>query len=418
MTKPRAMQNDATHWRRLRAFLRGAAGHGLGVAAALWVSAAPAELPTPLPHTLHVGLPLGFATTRDVDPSRSRRSAELPGADRARVLWQKQVPGGVSCNVLVDEDGRAFVAGQGRISQLASDGSLQFSVPAELFTPTSAALLADGTRALLTREGHISGWSPSGAVVFDRALNGPAPAASSTLLPLPDGGLLTSLGSWLFSLDASRGPPRYTSLPSAVQHTLLVERRSVAVDDRGRVFEWDGRDAARPMGAFSGPAGAVLADGRSLVAVVGRNIERMDAQSGEVRELARFEPPGVAPLLALPAPEQPVSIKLDGVWSSLPGGSVLSPAPRRPINDSLTRIDLLVDTGGTVAWWAAEVALHVETAPGVGRELSDVRCAAPISLVPAGPGRLIAACNSGAIWLVGPDAAPGVAAAGERSNHR
>jgi hypothetical protein len=152
------------------------------------------------------------------------------------------------------------------------------------------------------------------------------------------------------------------------------------------------------------------------VAIAGRNIERLNPASGETHVLARFEPPGVAPLLALPAPGQPVTIKPDGVWSMLQGGAVPNPPPRRSPSDSLTRIDLIADDRGTVAWWAAEVPLHVEAAPGSGRELSDVRCAAPSSLVPAGPGRLIAACNSGAIWLVGPDPSPGSAEAGGEAN--
>jgi PQQ-like domain len=382
---------------------------------ALLASSAAADLPTALPHTLHVGSPRGFATARDVDPGRTRRAAALPGADRAQVLWQKQVPGGISCNVLVDEDGRAFVAGQGRVSQLARDGSLQFSTPTDFSSAVSAALLADGTRVLLTREGRVIGWSPAGALVFEVSLDAPAPSAFSALLPLPDGGVLASLGSWLFSLDATRSPRRFASLPATVQHTLLVGRRSVAVDERGRVFEWDRSEPPRPIGAFTGPLGAIVVDGSSLVGVAGRNVERLDA-NGDLHELARFDAPGVAPLLALPAPAQPITMQLDGVWSSLHDGGAPSPPPRRASSDTLTRLDLIADENGSVAWWAAEVPLHLETAPGAGRELSDVRCAAPASLVPAGADRLIAACNSGAIWLIGPDVSANPAAAAEPSN--
>lgn len=374
-------------------------------ASALLASTVAADLPTALPHTLHVGSPQGFATARDVDAGRSRRAAELPAPDRARVAWHRQLPGGISCNVLVDAEGRAFVAGQGRVSQLARDGSLQFSLTSDFSAAAAAALLADGTRVLLTREGRLVGWSPAGTLAFDVALDAAAPAASSSLLPLPDGGLLVSLGPWLFELDATRSRRQFTSLPAALQHTLRLEQHSVAVDERGRVYTWDGREAPRRIGAFSGPVAAVVADGSALVGVAGRNIERLDAR-GDVRELARFDA-GVAPLLALPAPGQPIAMQLDGVWSALPGGAPPSHLSRRPPPDALTRIDLLADAAGTLAWWAAEVPLHLETAPGSGRELNDVRCASPSSLVPAGAGQLIAACNSGAIWLIGPDAATG-----------
>jgi hypothetical protein len=364
--------------------------------------AARADLTTALPHTLHVGSPQGFATARDADPGRTRRAAALPEIEAAQVLWQKQVPGGVSCNVLVDEAGRAFVAGQGRISQLGPDGSLQFSTATDFAGVVSAALVGDGTRVLLTREGRVLGWSPAGALVFEVALDAPAPSGFSSLLPLPEGGVLVSLGPWLFSLDAARSPPSFASLPAAAQHTLLAERRAIAVDERGRVYEWNRREPPRLIGAFSGTVAAVVADGPSLIGVSGRSIERLD-ERGELRELARFDAPAVAPLLALPAPVQPIAMQQDGAWSSLLTGSPPSPAPRRSFG-ALTRLDLLADEHGTVAWWAAEVPLHLETAPGAGRELGEVRCAAPSSLVPAGNRRVIAACNSGAVWLIGPSA--------------
>jgi hypothetical protein len=398
-------------------------GFGARAAAALALLAtgASADVSTTLPHTLYAGAPRGSATVREVDPGRTRRAAELPRADAARVMWQRQIPGGVSSNVLVDDVGRAFVAGQGRISQLAADGSLQFSAAVDFSSAVSAALLADGTRGLLTREARVMGWSPAGSLVFDVALDAPAPSASSTLLPLPDGELLTSVGSWLFSVEvfgeqANRSPRFFASLPAAVQHTLLVEQHSLAVDERGRVFEWDRRGPLRLVGAFSGPASAILADGPALLAVVGRSVERMQHSNGDVRELTRFEPPGLAPLLALPAASQPVAVRPDGTWLSLQSGAAPNAPPRRSPSDLLTRIDLVVDSSGAVVWWAANVPLHVETALGVVRELSDVRCAVPASLVPAGPGRLIAACNSGAIWLIGLDSPLEPEATGKPAN--
>jgi hypothetical protein len=216
--------------------------------------------------------------------------------------------------------------------------------------------------------------------------------------------LLVSLGPWLFSLDTTRSLRQFASLPAAVQHTLLVGRQGVAVDERGRVYAWNGREAPRRFGAFTSPVAAVAADGAALVGVSARSVEHLDTR-GDVRELARFDAPGLAPLIALPAQGQPIAMQLDGVWSVLPGSVPASHLPRRQRPDTLTRIDLLAGASGTLAWWAAEVPLHLETAPGAGRELNDVRCASPASLVPAGAGRLIAACNSGAIWLIGPDTA-------------
>jgi hypothetical protein len=93
-------------------------------------------------------------------------------------------------------------------------------------------------------------------------------------------------------------------------------------------------------------------------------------------------------------------MRSDGTWLiAEPGAKV--PGAGSPLT-GINQADALADTMGRVAWWAANAPLHLETAPGVGREIPDVRCAVPASLLPAGPSQLIAACGSGLIWLIGP----------------
>src|SRR5690606_27831217 len=128
----------------------------------------------------------------------------------------------------------------------------------------------------------------------------------------------------------------------------------------------------------------------------------LSTSDGSVRDIARLDVPGVAPVLGRLAPRRWVLMRYDGSWFVSEPNVAPPPPARRAEPGALSELDLLVDAAGTVAWWAAEAPLHVETAPGSGRELPDVRCTAPVSLVPAGRERLLAACASGVIWLIGP----------------
>jgi hypothetical protein len=135
----------------------------------------------------------------------------------------------------------------------------------------------------------------------------------------------------------------------------------------------------------------------------------MSPSDGRVHELARLDATGVSSMLGRIAAGRWALMKHDGTWFSLEREVAPHALAMRPDPAGLSDIDLVVDATGVVAWWASEAPLRLETAPGVGRELSDVRCAVPASLVPAGAGRLLAACSSGLVWLVGPEPAPDAA---------
>jgi hypothetical protein len=368
--------------------------------ASLPVPAAGSELVTALPHEFVVGSARGTAVAPGVDASGSRHAMALPGADEARVAWQRHIPGGVGTNLLVDAEGRVFAAGPTRVTQLGADGVMQYSRLAGYSGPIATALLADGARAVLTREGRVQAWSASGAVVFDIALEAPVPSSSSTLLPLPDGGAIASVGAWLFEIDATRSVRSYASLPADIQHARVIDGRALVVDEQGRVFEWDRSDLPRPIGAFGSPLSSVIADAGTLIGLTSRrSIERLDRSDGSLRELARLDPPGALELASI-APGRWVVMKSDGTWFVVPADvpPPISGQHSRP--DPPSHLELVTDSAGAVAWWGVDIPLHLETAPGLGRELDEVRCSTPISLVPAGRFRIAAACSSGAIWLV------------------
>jgi hypothetical protein len=368
--------------------------------ASLPMPAAGSELVTALPHEFVMGSARGPAVAPGVDPSGSRHATALPDADDARVAWQRHVPGGVGANLLVDAEGRIFAAGPTRVTQLGADGAMQYSQLAGYSGPIAAALLADGARAVLTREGRVQAWSASGAVAFDIALEAPVPSSWSTLLPLPDGGAVASVGAWLFEIDAMRSVRSYASLPGNIQHARVVDGHTLVVDEQGRVFDWDRSELPRPIGAFGGPLSSVIADAGALIGLSSsRSIERLDRSDGSLRELARLDTPGALELASI-SPGRWLVMKHDGTWFAVQADAPppVSGQPSRPAPPS--PIELVTDSGGAVAWWGVDIPLHLETAPGVGRELGEVRCATPISLVPAGRFRIAAACSSGAIWLV------------------
>jgi hypothetical protein len=371
-------------------------------------TASAAGLGTALPHRFAIGMPRGPATAPQTDAMATHRSPALPSPGSARVVWQQRVPGGISANVLVDEAGHVFAAGLGRVTQLTPAGATEYSAPAPFSTPNAAALLGDGTRAVLTREGHVMGWSKRGVPEFDVSLDAPAPSTSSTLLPLADGGLLVTADRWSFEIDASRRMRASTSLSSPIQHALLARGHALLIDQRGAVFEWDRRGPPRALGRFDAPLLAALADGDTLVGLSSRRgLAQLPVGGGDARQLARFEPGNGELRVALVEAGHYVALRPDGSWISFRADATLAP-PQPLAAAASSQLQLLADPGGAVAWWAAETPLHIETAPGVGREFTDIRCAAPVSLAPAGPRRILAACSSGAIWLIGPgaDAAP------------
>lgn len=370
--------------------------------------ASAAELVTARPLELVLGPPRGFATAAGVDPTGSRHTEALPPADTARVLWQRQVPGGVASHVLVDAEGRIFLVGTDRVTQLGADGSVQFSQAGDVSGALAAALLGDGTRAILTREGRVLGWSALGAAEFDLPLDAPPPSGASRLYPLPDGGVLVNTGRWLFEIDASRAVVSHAALPASIQQVLLSGGRALAIDEHGRVFEWDRRDPVRPIGAFDNPVEVALLDAEWLVALTsGRRVQRLHRSDGRLQDVLRLDAPGAAPVLGWLAPERWVVMKHDGSWFVAQPDLVAPRAStRRAAPGALAELELLADAQGAVAWWAAGAPLHLETASGVGRELPEVRCTAPESLAPAGEARLVAACSSGVVWLVGPAPSP------------
>jgi hypothetical protein len=324
------------------------------------------------------------------------------------------VPGGISCNLLVDPAGSIFAAGVGHVTQLAADGKRQYSRRANFSNAIAAALLANGERVVLTREGRLLGWSAAGIAGLDIALSTPRRWSQGGLLPLSDGGLLVSIGAWLFRLGPDGETRGHARLKLPIAQTLIADLRIIVIDETGETFEWDGHSPPVHRGSFGARVtSAAVREATTLVGLVGnRSLVELALLTGAARRLTPHDGPALLPALSTPAPGRVNVLRSDGALLAL-GPEPLTLAPSgKALANAPTEAQLLSSPNGTVAWFAANVPLELQAESGEN-QLPEVQCSQPLSLVSAGAGRIAAGCRTGQLWLVGQnpdpdtDAAPG-----------
>jgi len=342
------------------------------------------------------------------DWSRANRSDTLADAAALGIVWQRRVSAGVSCNLLVDAQGRLFVAGSGHVTELGFDGRVAYRKTVELSECLAAALLADGSRVVLGAEGRLSAWSPRGGGRFDLALDAPARFSHSSLLPLPDGGVLASLGSRIFDVGPDGELRAHAQLGHDVAESLVIGERVVLVDALGQINEWNGRSPPRRRGSFGTSVAAVAAsDPSTLIGLASRAALAFSLEEGEPRPLFAFDRTGVLPLISVPVPGHPVFLRTDGSVEHASSAPLALPARAGTGLEPLRDAQLVASGDGVVVWVAANLPLEVVSDGQPPRTLPDVVCAQPVSLVPALAGHLVLACKTGQLWLIGPTAREG-----------
>lgn len=395
---PRPVPSWGSRWKRW--LCRG------GVAALVlgWcaVSARAEPLTSALPQTIQRGKPPGVAIVRGGDGSRSR-SAELPAPAEAAVLWQRRIPGGLSGDVLVDADGNVFVTGQGRVVQLSADGRYEFTRRAEFPSAVASALLSDGQRVVLGRDGALAAWSARGRATFQLVLPVPPGWARGDLLPLPEGSVLVSAGTWLLHISARGALEGYAQLAAPVVETLVDGDRTWIISESGDVISWDGHSPPAPRGSFAGQVGAAAlrAPGEVLAIVNGNELAQWSSGSGQRSTLAKLDGLGTAARASVPTSSLVHVLGTSGTFLSLAldgARSAESAAEGRRLPPGAGE---LLSSPTTVAWFVANTPLTLRQL-STEQVSSEVVCAQPMSLVPAGGRRFVAACRSGQIWLVGP----------------
>jgi len=365
-----------------------------------------------LPHAIHRGKPPGAAALRGVDWSRARR-APLPPPEGMAVRWQRRIAGGLSGDVLVDDDGRIFATGQGRVLQLDAEGREQYLRRAEFSSAVASALLADGQRVVLAREGTLEAWSADGAPSFHVELQIPAGWTRGALLPLPEGNVLVSAGAWLLLLSARGNVEGYTHLKEAVAETLVSAGQTWILTEHGDVLSWDGRSGPAKRGSFDArvSSAAVRAPGQLLAILDGRELAEWSLATGQRRSLARLEGVGASGRLSVPTRTLVHILGTSGaLFSVLLDATGDAEAPPETQQLPTGPGELVSSADGVLAWFVSNAPLTLQRRDGVPHSLNEVVCAQPSSLMPAGSGRLLAACRSGQLWLIGRPAPADLAA--------
>lgn len=397
--------------------LRGALVLGGLIAAAAWARAQPLD-PT-LPHQRVLGVPPAPAAMMRLDPRRTGRTRDpLPMAPR--VLWRARAQGGIGHAVRVDDSGAIVISSSiAQVVQIDPHGRPAWTVRTGGGAPlTSPVITSNGTRVILVPGPQLLGIDPRGHVLFKRALPGPArsPSSVSALLPLQSGGLALALGDRVLEVGPRGGVLAVADAQETVQALLGRAATVIAVTRRGNVLSWRPPGAASHIGSLGGEADGwpALCSPHSLCASVGSHrIVELDLRTG-IRHV-RLDDSSIS-LLGSPAISpagDTLMTTADGLLlghdasgketlrvALIPGS--LSPGSGRPILvRRATFPPVIVDGSGAIGFARPGLDAGIVTPAGDLRTAPGTACADPIGVAPAGPRRMVVACRSGLLWLVG-----------------
>jgi hypothetical protein len=378
------------------------------------------------PLTLIVGPAPGFSPMARVDGQRRGQSA-APIPSHPRTLWRRTVRGGLDATpVAVDARGSVVAASfhTAEIVQFSADGTEMWRRPTGLAPSISGVvLLNDGTRMAVTGAGEAIGFSPTGALRFRAAVDLLERTSRIGLLPLEEGGVALAAGAEVIALDAEGHASFRVRLPERIQGPLLATRRGlVATTQTGTVYQIHPSfiTSLGDLGGDPGEAGASTADGTRLLAVVdGQRVVGMNLANGVVEtrwslpDHSLLGPVGLGPDGALVASTTAGAL----LWLAEAGGpptrAAADPRPMQPPDAGRTDVAApdespppLSDTQGRIAWARAGGRLGIIAPDGAVKIVDEPICASPVALVSAGPRRLVVACRTGSMVMLGDEAAP------------
>lgn len=390
---------------------------GLAVFAtlALFAFRAPAEaraFDPNLPQRRVVGAPLGPAPMPRLNSARTGRSRfTLPRAPR--VLWRARVSGGVEFPVAVADDGSVVLSGSvPTLSEVTRDGKLAWSVQTGQATPVTAPFVtSDDTRVVVTSVPAIMGVSPSGQVRFRRTLPAENVARFAPPLALDDGGFVLGLDGQVLKLTPDGETEARADLPENVDSIVVQGRRLLVVGDSGTVFAWRPPTAPSAIASFGAQTdgGATLCGQYALCAVVGKSrLVELDLKSGLRATRARAN--GLQGPPAVLATGETRVVTTDGLLlgQSASGAQTLQIALEPPslalnagASIGATAPPVVVDAEGDLGFVRAGLDAGVVDAHGVIHRAPGAACSDPIAIAPAGRERLVVACRSGLLWMLG-----------------
>jgi hypothetical protein len=228
--------------------------------------------------------------------------------------------------------------------------------------------------------------------------------------------LALALGGQLFRLEAHGTIRAQAHVNDEVRAILRGKRGLLIVTELGDVHEWLPPAAPTKLGSFGGRIGegAALSDSSRLSAVVD-HARLVDFKLNTATRHVRM-PESMLLLQGPPAitkNSETRVVSFDGVvlGHDVAGRETLRVSLRASpaLSDGgapLTEIPIssppvLVDSDAWLAVSASGLDAGVVSPMGELYTAPDTACADPVSLAPAGEGKMLVACRSGSIWLVG-----------------
>lgn len=389
--------------------------------AAAWAGAQPID-PT-LPQTRVVGRPAAFAAMMRIDPGRTGRT-RTPLPARPRVLWRARAQGGIEHPVSVDRTGAIVISSSiAQVVQIDPHGRPAWTVRTGRGAPlTAPVILSDGTRVVVTPGPHLIGISASGHVRFKRALPGPDPSFVSGPLGLDNGGLALGLGSELFQVSPAGSVVSTARVREPVVAILERAASLLVVTNHGSVLSWRPPGAPARVGALGGEVDGwpALCSPHSLCASVDHHrLVELDLDSG-LRHV-RMDDANIR-LLGSPAITSTRETRVatgDGLvlghdakgtetlrTALIPGSASPDGGAGPALSMRSTLPPLIVDGAGTLGFARPGLDAGVLTGAGELRAAQGTSCPDPVGVTPAGARRMVVACRSGLIWLVGDASKP------------
>lgn len=340
------------------------------------------------------------APTLALNPARTGYSrVALPRS--LDVLWRSHVPFGIS-RFAVASAGRLLVASpSAQLTELDRDGNVVWTHELSAEATSSVDVLRSGTRVVATARGLLEGFDDHGRRVFAVEPGWSRPDDVTHLLSLADASFVAANLRRLSWFEADGGLRAEVELDETIQELAFVQGSVVALLRSGALSTWDGRSEPRPIGDFGSDLRSlpIVREGK-LLALTRTGLREKDPRTGQVRSWFGLEVTDSV-LLTVTRDGAAWLDEDNGLNRVTAGGQhekePLGPQPTgtpagvQPLSDAQGNLALLNALG--------EVTLIDSTR----RVTSDgqVRCAAPVALLPQMPGRLVLACASGSIWAMG-----------------
>jgi hypothetical protein len=278
-------------------------------------------------------------------------------------------------------------------------------------------LISNGARVIFSSNGQLSAFSASGKLLRRQSLAPPGSNANSPPLALDDGGLIVALGGLVLRLDPSGEVIAKVVVDDDVRTVLRDTGGTLLlVTARGDVVEWRPPHQPNPRGSFGGKVddGAALSGPSRVAAVVDRT-RLIELKLATGTRHVRL-PDGPLLLRGPPAISMSAESRIASVDGLLLGHDA---AGRETLRVALEPISLSSGDAGTpspLAGAAPPLIIDGEGRIGFVRPGLDAgvvmpdgevvpapgaACGDPIAIAPGGARRMVVACRSGLIFMLG-----------------